>query len=126
MAQDDDDLLLARFLCGRIDNRAFHHRDHLRVAFAILSSHSFADSAQIYARSLRRIAASAGRPQAYHETITLAFLSLVAERMTGQPTTSFDSFAEANRDLLDKNVLLRWYSGARLASDVARQTFVLP
>ena len=70
------------------------------------------------------MASRAGRPEAYHETITVAFLSLVAERMS--EAMDFESFASLNSDLLDKHVLTRWYRPERLASDRARRTFVLP
>ena len=126
MSQDADDIALGRFLSGRTDNADFHHRDHLRVAFALLTAHAFPEAAQLYSRSLRAIAARAGRPGAYHETITLGFLSLLSERMASGHVASFDTFAEANPDLLDKDALARWYSHARLRSDIARRTFVLP
>lgn len=118
------DELMARFLKGGIDNRAFHHRDHLRVAFAMLQVMPFADAASLYARGLKAIASRAGAPEKYHETITFAFLSLVAERMDGY--SSFDVFLDANPDLLDRRILERWYRPKHLYSDAARQTFLLP
>jgi hypothetical protein len=77
-----------------------------------------------FSQALRQMAARAGRPEAYHETITIAFLSVIAERMGD--IDAFDAFASANPDLLDKRVLARWYGAEQLASDRARRTFVLP
>jgi len=37
-----------------------------------------------------------------------------------------EEFIAANPDLLDKNILLRWYSKQQLDSQLARTTFVLP
>ena len=126
MAQNDDDAALGRFLSGHQSNTDFHHRDHLRTAYGMLGRYPFAEAAHLYARELRGIAMRAGRPEAFHETITLAFLSLIAERRDGGRFENFDDFAGANPELLDKTILLRWYSPRRLESDAARRTFLLP
>ncbi len=115
---------LSAFLHGRVDNADFHHADHVRVAFEVVRRHDFLDAAQAYARGLRDIAMRAGNPNAYHETITIAFLALIAERAQG--FESYAAFAAANQDLLDKSVLTKWYAPERLASAAARRTFVLP
>jgi hypothetical protein len=117
---------LTAFLPGDVDNRNFRHADHVRVAFEILQHHAFPEAVAAYAAALKRIATRAGRPEAYHETVTVAFLSLIAERRAAGDYASFAEFAEENGDLLDKSVLGRWYTPQRLWSDVARQTFVLP
>lgn len=70
------------------------------------------------------MAARAGKPESYHETVTVAFLSLIAERL--DETRDFEVFAALNPDLFDKGILCRWYRSDRLASDRARHTFVLP
>jgi len=115
---------LSAFLHGRVDNADFHHADHVRVAFEMVRRHDFLDAAQAYARGLRSIAMRAGNPAAYHETITIAFLALIAER--AQAFDSYAAFAAVNQDLLDKSVLTKWYAPERLASAAARKTFVLP
>jgi hypothetical protein len=118
---------LRTFLHGETDARTFHHADHVSMAFEIVSHHAnFVEAAAAYASSLRKIATRAGMPSAYHETITLAFLSLIAERMIARRYDDFAQFADANADLLDKSALERWYDPERLWSAVARQTFVLP
>jgi hypothetical protein len=69
----------------------------------------------------------AGRPQAFNQTLTIAFLSLIAERLEGAAgCADFAAFLAAQPQLLDKGALLRWYSPERLASDSARRTFLLP
>lgn len=115
---------LATFVRGDCDPANFPHREHLRMAFEMLRRHSFPETALHCSRALRMMAARGGRPEAYHETITIAFLSLVAERMGD--TTDFEQFSSLNSDLLDKRILARWYRPERLASDCARRTFVLP
>jgi hypothetical protein len=117
---------LARFLHGELDPDTFHHADHVRTAFEILERHDFMQAARAYSAGLRVLAQKAGRPGAYHETITLAYLSLIAERMSERAFDDFESFAAANPDLMQKSALSRWYAPERLNSDLARRVFVLP
>src|SRR5437773_128725 len=83
----------------------------------------FLDTARAYSNGLKALASKAGRPTAYHETITLAFLSLIAERLALRSFRDFDSFAAVNGELMDKSVLGRWYTPARLGADAPRRTF---
>lgn len=118
------DAELATFARGERDPADFPHREHVRMAFEMLRRHSFPETALHFSRALRVMAARAGTPEAYHETITIAFLSLISERMEG--AADFETFASANSDLFDQYVLERWYRPERLESDRARRTFVLP
>lgn len=127
MAREGISAALRTFLHGETDAKTFRHRDHVEMAFEILSRHpDFVTAAGAYASSLRQIATRAGHANAYHETITLAFLSLIAERLARNSYGDFEQFARANADLLDKGALTRWYSAERLGSPVARAIFVLP
>ncbi|HXC56906.1 MAG TPA: hypothetical protein VNU97_16525 [Rhizomicrobium sp.] len=118
---------LFAFLHGETDAANFHHADHLRMAFEILRRHrDFLEAAQAYRGALKIIAARAGNAGAYHETITLAFLSLIAEQMATRNYENFSTFVTQNADLLDKFALLRWYPSEQLDSAAARATFVLP
>jgi hypothetical protein len=118
--------VLARFLSGQQDPETFRHADHVRVAFELLQRRPFLRAAQIYVRQIQRLVERAGNPLAYHETITVAFLSAINERMSANPSASFESFARDNPDLMEKGALSRWYSKEQLASPLARRTFVLP
>jgi hypothetical protein len=70
--------------------------------------------------------AKIGKPEAFHQTMTIAFLALIAERVQAGGYSDFAGFAAANPDLMTKSVLTRWYSPERLSSEAARATFVLP
>jgi hypothetical protein len=126
MTMSADSPELERFVRGEIDPALFPHREHVHVAFEMLKRHDFPETVLHFSRTLRAMAGRVGRPWAFHQTITIAFLSLVAERMESGGAADFAAFAQANPDLLDKNVLKRWYRPERLASDIARRTFVLP
>jgi hypothetical protein len=124
MTEDCPDL--ARFICGEVDPGTFPHREHVRMGFEMLRRHNFEEAALHYCGALRAMTARAGKPTAFHQTITIAFLALIAERMEATEHSDFTAFAGANPDLIDKSVLKRWYRPERLATDAARRTFLLP
>ena len=119
------DVELVAFEAGRLDPTTFTHRDHVRIAHALLSRDRFTAAADRMSTGLRGMLVRAGRQDAYHETITIALLALIAERMDAAPST-FDAFATRHPELFERNVLDRVYGSDRLASPVARRTFVLP
>lgn len=118
--------LLKAFLGGKIDGRDFRHADHVRVGFELLCCHTFPDALAAYSTALKDIAGRAGNPGAYHETITVAFLALIAEHHASGKYADFDAFIADNPQLLDKSILEQWYAKDRLLSDIARNTFVMP
>lgn len=117
---------LVRFVRGEIDPATFPHREHLRMAFEMLRRHDFAETVLHYSHALRAMSAKAGKPQAFNQTVTIAFLSLLAERIELGNAADFSAFARDNADLLDKSALTRWYRPERLASEAARNTFLMP
>lgn len=117
---------LERFVRGAVDAADFPHREHVRMAFEMLRRHDFAETVLYFSRALRTMAARAGKPQAFHQTITVAFLSLISERVETRPVADFSAFARDNPDLFDKAALARCYRPERLASELARRTFPLP
>ncbi|MBI3675713.1 MAG: hypothetical protein HY243_03755 [Proteobacteria bacterium] len=118
--------VLERFVAQTQDPATFHHEDHVRVAFEMLRHHPFLEAAMHYAAGLKAIAARAGKPGLYNETITIAFLSLIAERMAEGGYADFESLAAASPDLLQRTCLEKWYAPERLRSAIARRIFVLP
>jgi hypothetical protein len=117
---------LARFLRGEITAADFPHREHVRMAFEMLRRYDFAESVWLFSKALRMIAAKADKPQAFNQTVTIAFLSLIAERMEQGRACDFAVFARDNPEVFDKEVLARWYTHGQLAADITRRVFVLP
>ena len=117
---------LRAFEAGRFDPAAFRHRDHVRLGYEFLCRYSLGDAISRFSSGLRLLAAKAGRPQLYHETITVAFLALINERRFGGIAADWPDFEQHNRDLLDKRCLEKWYGAEQLQSDLARRTFCLP
>lgn len=117
--------VLERFEAGEIDPAAFTHRDHVRMGFELARRAPFTEAADRFARALRAMTIRAGAPEKYHDTITVAFMALIAERLGGADE-DFEAFAAANPDLFDRGVLKRWYGDGRLDTPQARRAFVLP
>jgi len=117
---------LRDFETGALDPAKFPHAEHIRLGFEMLTRHPFGEALMRFSRGLRLLAAKAGRPQLYHETITVAFLALVNERRVRGGPQNWSEFQRTNPDLFDKRCLEKWYSAEQLASDLARRTFCLP
>ena len=124
-----DDEFVARFEDCTLPNSAFHHRDHVRLAWLYLRRHPPLVALARFAEGLRRFATANGHPGLYHETITWAFLLLIRERMErGAPGGTSEDFAQANPDLLTwkPSILDRYYRPETLSSELARRVFVMP
>jgi hypothetical protein len=117
---------LARFLRGEIDGATFPHREHVRMAFEMLRRHDFAQSVWLFSRTLRAMATRAGKPQAFNQTVTIAFLALIAERLESAGAENFAAFERDHTDVFEKSALTRWYPPERLAAPITRRIFVLP
>ena|SRR5438445_6803077 len=57
---------------------SFHHRDHIRLAWIYLRQCDRGEAERRMADTIRRFAAHHGVTDKYHETITLAWMRLVA------------------------------------------------
>jgi len=110
----------------RLPNEFFHHRDHLRLAWIYLQRYSVSDAAARIAESICRYAAHHGKSDKYHETVTFAWLRLVADSADHTRAANFDDLLAAAPELLDKNTLHHYYSPELLASEAARAQFVPP
>ncbi|HEY0766520.1 MAG TPA: hypothetical protein VGD47_01070 [Steroidobacteraceae bacterium] len=117
---------LERFVRGEVDAADFPHHEHVRMGFEMLRRHDFAETVWHFSRALRAMTARAGKPQAFNQTVTIAFLSVIAERMECEPAADFAAFAHDNPDVFDRAALARWYRPERLGSQLARRTFLLP
>lgn len=120
------DSMLDAFLEGRLELGRFRRIDHVQIGFELLKQHDFPTAAMLFCKTLKQMTLQAGVGDVYHETISIAFLSLIGERLALNPVLDFTTFADAHPDLFNKSVLAHWYSPERLRSDVARRTFVLP
>jgi hypothetical protein len=119
-------LTLERFVRGEVQAADFPHREHVRMAFEMLGRHDFAESVLHFSHTLRDMTARAGKPAAFNQTVTVAFLALIAERRESAPGADFPAFAQLHPDLLNGALLRRWYTPGQLASPLARRSFLMP
>ncbi len=118
--------LTTSFEACDIDASAFGHIDHIGVAYEMLRRYDFLEASSRYSKCINTIATKAGAATKFNTTITLAFLSLLAERMESTQAESFPAFISQNQDLVSGNVLATWYTPERLQSDLARRIFLMP
>lgn len=123
---NDSTQLLERFETRQIAAPDFHHKDHILVAFEMLKKYDFVDACTRYASTIREMAESVDALEKYNTTITIAFMSLIAERKAMSDNDDLNGFLANNPDLLDKSVLKTWYTQERLSSAMARGQFLLP
>lgn len=111
----------------RYSNASFHHADHIRLAWIYVRRYGTKQAEERIADTIRRFAISNGHEKKYHGTMTRAWVRLVAVAQSVTPKiVSFDEFLVQHVWLLDRSVLSSFYSGARLASDLARRGWVEP
>lgn len=120
--------LVEQFEQRLIPPESFHHSDHVRLAFCYLSGYPCLDALGRFSNTLKAYAASLGKAERYHETITHAYFFLIRERMARTRAKDWEEFALQNPDLLQwKNgILTRFYREETLKSDLARSVFLFP
>jgi len=112
---------------GAIDPEDFDHEAHVYVAWLYLERLPLLEAIAKFDAALRRLTVNLGIPGKYHATITWFFMMLIAERRNKQPGSNWFRFRRDNDDLIsDGRILQRYYDSETLASDRARQSFVLP
>jgi hypothetical protein len=116
------------FEAGHIDPEQFDHAAHVRVVWCYLQLLPAADTLVRFTSALRALTERLGMPQKYHETITWFFVIVIANRVAGSASRSWEDFKRANADLIGNSstLLKRHYSAGCLDSPEARRRFVLP
>jgi N-formylglutamate deformylase len=122
----DDDFLEALAACT-LSESAFDHCQHVRLAYLQLRRKDLYAAMRDTRSLLSHFAASLGRADRYHETITMAFVVAIHARIQeAGDGGGWPGFAAANPDLLDKTFLGRHYGADELGAPRARRYFVLP
>jgi len=105
----------------------FDHSQHVRLAYLLLRQHDLYSAMRATRELLSRFAASLGKADRYHETITMAFVVAIHARIQESGNEgSWPAFAAEHRDLMEKSFLLRHYGATELGAPSARRYFVLP
>lgn len=120
-------LTVEAFERGEINPDGFDHEAHVFLAWLYLGRFPLPEALGKFDAALRRLTVKLGIPGKYHATITWFFLLLIAERCNADPDADWIRFRSRNADLIENGSLLEAYYNRRtLASDRARQSFVLP
>jgi hypothetical protein len=125
--RDQDTDFLARLEAGTLPPAEFDHRGHLRAGFLYLRRHDFPGACVAMKRAIQHFAALLGKRTLYHETVTVAYLALIAERLAEEPADlGFEAFLARYPELTSAEYFRRYYPAGELDSPEARSTFVLP
>jgi len=104
----------------------FGHREHLELAWTYLTWYEAEAAKRVMAAAIRHVAALHGAPDRYHDTLTVAWVHLVAVHRGRSDALSFGEFIAENPGLLDRHLLDRHYSSELMASRVARAGWTEP
>jgi hypothetical protein len=122
-----DEEFLSALESGSLSERDFGHAAHMRAAYLYALSGDLAIALVKTRRAIQAFANSVGKPDRYHETITVAYLALIRQRLHEcGDGGGWQGFARRNVDLLERDLLLKFYSRTQLESELARRVFVLP
>lgn len=130
-ADEDDCELLRAFESCKIPHGEWDHRAHVRVGYLYLCRFGWPAALNRMRAGICALNASHDVPdqldRGYHETITHCFLWLLhATVVSGGPCCSSSDFCDRHPELLEKRVLLTFYSKERLFSAEAKRAFVEP
>ena len=122
----DDEFLRALERCELAESE-FGHAAHVRAAYLYLQEADFAGALERISRAIRNYATHLGKPDRYHETITVAYLALVQQHICERGNGGgWVPFARDNSELFQPGLLRQFYSQAQLESEMARKIFLLP
>jgi hypothetical protein len=117
---------LAAFEDCTIPKRDWTHAAHVRMAWLYLTRLRFADALQAVRCGIQKYNRSLGNTTGYHDTITVAFVRVIAHRL--RDGERYADFRDRNPDLFDRTLgaLLRHYTKERLHSAAAVERFIEP
>jgi hypothetical protein len=104
-----------------LPNTAFRHGD-LRFAWIHLHRIAFEEALTSVREGIRKFAVHNGQPHLFHETITTAWVKLLATHHE----STFAQFISENEHRLNQGLLHRFWRPELLDSDAARTTWIAP
>jgi len=127
---DDSDLQIL-FERQNILNTDFSHEKHIRIAFIYLSQNSFEHGLELIVSGIKQLNAANKVPgelrtRGFHQTITIAWAKLVAQRLENYAFTSSQEFLKKYPDILNPRLLNDYYTTERLMSWEAKREFIEP
>jgi CDP-diacylglycerol--glycerol-3-phosphate 3-phosphatidyltransferase len=121
-AEIGDDEFLAAFTSCALPPSSFRHGDHLRLAWLLLHRKPFDEALTLVREGIQKYAVHVGAPHLYHETVTTAWVKLLATH----DEATFAEFISNNEYRLNLDLLHRFWTPAVLDSPAARSSWVPP
>jgi hypothetical protein len=126
-----DEQLLDGFRRAAVAPADWTHRAHIRIAWLHLTRLPFDEALGAVRAGIKALnAANAvedGPTSGYHETVTVAWLRIVASTIRHHPRgDTSDAFCDGNPHLLSRTVLRLFYSKEQILSPQAKAKFVEP
>ena len=122
-----DDAVLHAFEACQLDPAKFHHDDHIRLAWLCIRRYGASAAEAKLLEGIQKFARKAGVPQKFMHTTTIAWTRLVAAAQILNPTANnFSEWIQSNPEMLDRNLLAKYYSPGRLETEEARSGWVEP
>lgn len=123
----DDEEFVRAFENCELKHGTFHHADHIRLAWIYATHHGARGAEERLLAGIRKMANHAGAPQKFLYATTVAWTKLVAATQNkNHSAKNFSEWAKLHPELLDKNLLAKYYSPGRLETPEARSGWVEP
>jgi hypothetical protein len=127
----DDETFLRRFEDRTLPFDEWTHRAHVKVAYLYLRDHPFDEALTRIRAGIQAYNAANDVPEGpltgYHETMTHAWLRLVAVVLDEYgPAADADAFFDDHPELARRQVLRFFYSRERFTTEAAKHGFVEP
>lgn len=117
------DALLAEAVAGA---DRFGHREHVRLTWLAVTRYGVPAAIDLVSAGIRRKAEQAGAPGKFHATLSRAWVEIVGARAAEVADPDFAAFVARCSELLDQDLVARYYRPATLASPAARAGWVPP
>ena len=127
----DDRTFLRQFEDCTFPHDQWNHRAHIKVAYLYLRRFPLGEAIDRMRSGIQTYNAANNVPEGpntgYHETITQAWMRIIGATINECGSSgSADSFCDEQPHLLDKRLLLRFYSRDRILSPEGKAGFIEP
>jgi hypothetical protein len=120
-----DDEFVAALRQGTVVS--FHHRDHLRLVWAILKQDHGLDVVAEISSIIRAFASAHDRSRLFHQTITTFWVDAMRHAVSCRPKIQgFEELLDVAPHLLDEKLPWKHWSAECLSNDAARHGWVGP
>ena len=126
MTHTELESLVRDFEWCTLPREAWTHRAHLAVSVWYLFHFSREEATRLIRTGIQRYNASLGNTKGYHETVTLAWIAVVAAELSASTDKSLEFLADFIPSRYGRDFLLKHFSKELLFSEFARQEWVNP